>query len=71
MILDAQRDHGIDLSRSFMVGDKAIDAECGRNAGVRTILVPTGFEQREGRSEADWDARDIEEAADIILAHAV
>jgi D-glycero-D-manno-heptose 1,7-bisphosphate phosphatase len=71
MILNAQRDHGIDLSRSFMVGDKAIDAECGRNAGVRTILVPTGFEQREGRSKADWDARDIEEAADIILAHAL
>ena len=71
MILDAQRDHGIDLSRSFMVGDKAIDAECGRNAGVRTILVPTGFEKREGRSEADWDARDLTEAAEIILRHGV
>jgi D-glycero-D-manno-heptose 1,7-bisphosphate phosphatase len=71
MILDAQRDHGIDLTRSFMVGDKAIDAECGRNAGVRTILVPTGIEKRDGRSEADWEARDLTEAAEIILRHGV
>ena len=42
MIFEAQRDIGLDLGRSFFVGDKAIDVECGRNAGVRTILVQTG-----------------------------
>ncbi|HEV3147173.1 MAG TPA: HAD family hydrolase, partial [Chthoniobacterales bacterium] len=36
MILQAARDHYIDLARSFFIGDKEIDAECGRNAGVRT-----------------------------------
>ena len=71
MILEAQRDLGIDLGRSFMIGDKGIDAQCGRNAGVRTILVPTGFEKRSGRSEADWEARDLQEAAEIILRHGV
>ena len=54
-----------------MIGDKLIDAQCGRNAGVRTILVPTGMEKRDGRSEADWDARDLAEAAEIILSHGV
>ena len=43
MILEAQREHGIDLARSFFIGDKAIDIECGRNAGMRTILVKTGY----------------------------
>jgi D-glycero-D-manno-heptose 1,7-bisphosphate phosphatase len=72
MILEAQRDHAIDLTRSFMIGDKRIDAECGRNAGVRTILVQTGLEQRQGRSEAaDWEVRDLNEAAEIILRHGV
>ncbi len=44
MVFEAQRDHRLDLARSFFVGDKAIDAECGRNAGVRTIVVRTGVE---------------------------
>ena len=44
MILQAKRDHEIDLSRSFFIGDKEIDVECGRNAGVRTIRVQTGFQ---------------------------
>src|ERR1051326_9020113 len=28
MLLDAARDHDVDLSRSFLIGDKEIDAEC-------------------------------------------
>jgi D-glycero-D-manno-heptose 1,7-bisphosphate phosphatase len=71
MILDAQRDHRIDLARSFMIGDKLIDAQCGRNAGVRTILVPTGTEKRDGRSDADWEVANLTEAAEVILRHAV
>jgi D,D-heptose 1,7-bisphosphate phosphatase len=72
LISEAGREHGIDLSRSFMVGDKAIDAECGRNAGVRTILVQSGQEQHEPASgAADWIARNLGEAAEIILCHAV
>lgn len=39
MILDAARLHGIDLSQSWMVGDSPSDAEAGRAAGCRTILV--------------------------------
>src|ERR1041385_3566017 len=47
MVLEAARDHHLDLARSFFIGDKAIDVECGRNAGVRTILVRTGYGERE------------------------
>jgi D-glycero-D-manno-heptose 1,7-bisphosphate phosphatase len=43
MILAAARDHGLDLARSAMIGDKASDAEAARAAGVgRTALVGPG-----------------------------
>ena len=67
MIFEAQRDHRIDLRRSFMIGDKASDIGCGRNASVRTILVQTGSGASEGSCGADWIARDIAHATDIIL----
>ncbi|MFZ1220731.1 MAG: HAD family hydrolase [Chthoniobacterales bacterium] len=67
MIFEAQRDHRLDLRRSFLVGDKASDIACGRNAGVRTILVQTGYGAGEASSGADWIARDLTEAVEIIL----
>lgn len=42
LLLTAAHDLGIDLSRSWMIGDKPCDAEAGRAAGCRTVLVRTG-----------------------------
>ena len=67
MIFEAQRDHRLDLARSFVLGDKTSDIACGRNAGVRTILVRTGYGAREINCRADWIARDLAHAAEIIL----
>jgi D-glycero-D-manno-heptose 1,7-bisphosphate phosphatase len=67
MILQAKREHRIDLTRSFFIGDKEIDVECGRNAGVRTIRVQTGSDRDITGSAADWTARDLPAAAQIIL----
>ena len=68
MLLDAQRDFQIDLTRSFFIGDKAIDIECGRNAGLRTILVKTGYGAAEQeRAGANWVVEDLPAAAKIIL----
>jgi histidinol-phosphate phosphatase family protein len=67
MILQAKREHQIDLARSFFIGDKEIDVECGRNAGVRTIRVQTGFDRNTTSSAADWVAKDLPAAAQIIL----
>jgi D-glycero-D-manno-heptose 1,7-bisphosphate phosphatase len=69
MILQATQEHRIDLSRSFFIGDKEIDAECGRNAGVRTIRVQTGFQPDPTGSVADWVVSDFADAAKIILKH--
>lgn len=43
LILRAQKELGIDLARSYMVGDKLIDVEAGKSAGVRSVLVGTGY----------------------------
>jgi D-glycero-D-manno-heptose 1,7-bisphosphate phosphatase len=67
MIFEAQRDHRLDLARSYFIGDKASDIECGRNAGVRTILVQTGYGAHETNGQADWIARDLAQATEIIL----
>ncbi len=39
MLLEAAKDHNIDLSESFMVGDRISDVEAGKSAGCRTILI--------------------------------
>jgi D-glycero-D-manno-heptose 1,7-bisphosphate phosphatase len=67
MIVQAVREHQIDMGRSFFIGDKEIDAECGRNAGVRTIRVRTGFDRETSGSAADWVAEDLPAATQIIL----
>lgn len=43
MLLTAAHDHGIDLGKSWMIGDRVSDVEAGQRAGTRTVLlVPPG-----------------------------
>lgn len=42
MLLAAARDHGLDLTRSWMIGDKLCDVAAGAAAGCTTVLVRTG-----------------------------
>ncbi len=37
----------VDISRSFFIGDKTVDIECGKRAGLRSILVRTGHGEEE------------------------
>ncbi len=67
MVLEAHRDHGLDLARSWFVGDKAVDVQCGRNAGVRPILVLTGHGAGENPMGAEFVAKDFASAAAFIL----
>ena len=43
MVEKAVEEFDIDLSNSFFIGDSVTDIECGMNAGVKTILVKTGY----------------------------
>jgi D-glycero-D-manno-heptose 1,7-bisphosphate phosphatase len=42
-LLQAAREHGIDLPKSYMIGDKLADIEAGQRAGCKTLLVLTGY----------------------------
>jgi D-glycero-D-manno-heptose 1,7-bisphosphate phosphatase len=72
MLRRAAQDHDIDLSRSFMIGDKWVDVQAGRAAGTRTILLRTGYGATEERYprpgvHADFVANQLMEATAWIL----
>ena len=53
-LLDARDEFGVDLARSYMIGDKLIDLKCGWNAGVKKcLLVRTGYGAELERASAD------------------
>jgi D-glycero-D-manno-heptose 1,7-bisphosphate phosphatase len=71
MWLRAARDHGIDLARSYTVGDGERDVVAGKRAGTTAVLLaaerdkwplPVG-----GPYDPDFTARDLREAAVWIL----
>ncbi len=68
MVQEAARDLGIDLSRSWFIGDKAIDVQCGLAAGTRAVLVRTGHGAGEDANGAHFVAKDIASAAEFILS---
>ena len=70
MIESAAADFPIEFEGSWMIGDKKIDVETGRNAGVRSAMVMTGY----GRSHVgrldiapDVIAEDLLEAVRAML----
>jgi len=67
MVLDAAARHGVDLARSFLVGDRWRDIDCGAAAGVRTILIDRGYDERPPIHPPDFVAPSLAEAADWIL----
>lgn len=66
MVEEARRDFNIDLGRSWLMGDKASDIACGQAAGLRTILVATGYGQSEDCTP-DYRAGDLASAVDWIV----
>lgn len=45
MILEAKKKYNIDLTKSYLIGDSFTDMKCAENAGIRRILVLTGYGQ--------------------------
>ncbi len=59
-LFDARDEFGVDLARSYVVGDKTLDLECGWNAGVRqSLLVRTGYGTTTERDEPAAVARAV------------
>ena len=67
MVLEAAAAYDIDLARSYLIGDKSADIECGQRAGTRTILVMTGY-GAEQDCRAGYTAPNVAEAVEIVLS---
>lgn len=67
MLIRAADELGIDLSRSFMVGDRWRDIDCGHAAGCKTIFIDYGYSEPL-RREPHFRAGSLIEAAALILS---
>jgi D-glycero-D-manno-heptose 1,7-bisphosphate phosphatase len=68
MLLDAAAALRLDLARSWMIGDRWRDIDCGQRAGVRTVFLDFCYAEKL-HAAPDFTARSFAEAAGIILAH--
>lgn len=66
MLLTAARDFDIDLSFSFMVGDRWRDIEAGSRAGCKTVFIDYGYDEKQP-DIFDFRVGSLLEAAHIIL----
>lgn len=70
LLLRAAEAHGIDLRRSWLIGDILDDVEAGRRAGCRAILLDAGSEtewRREPLREPHFIAASLSDAATHIV----
>ena len=69
MIDEAVKKYNIDLSKSYMVGDSTMDLETARNAGVKSVLVDTGFAGNDGKYDrnCDIEADNLFDAVEKII----
>ena len=74
MVELAAREYPIDVSRSYVVGDKNSDIDLGKNCGMKTVLVLTGYGKAHGEKRRamgaeppDFVAANLARAVDWIL----
>jgi histidinol-phosphate phosphatase family protein len=69
LIERARIELSIDLKRSWFIGDSTVDIRTARNAGLKSILLQTGYGGRDGRYPdcPDHTASSLVEAVDIVL----
>jgi len=60
----AQKELGIKIEDSYMIGDNASDAEFGKNAGMKTVMVSKDSYRV---PRADYEAKNFSDAVDWIL----
>jgi len=66
MLLAGAEEFSVDLSKSFMVGDRWRDVSAGQGAGCKTLFIDYGYNEKQPE-QVDYSITSIKEAADIIL----
>lgn len=70
MVVQAAKDLNLDLGQSWFIGDTTTDLQTARNAGVKSILVRTGYAGKDAKYSAqpDYAFDTLGEAVDFIVA---
>ena len=70
MLLQAAKDLNIDLMQSWFIGDTTTDVQTARNAGVKAILVRTGYAGKDGKyaAQPDYSFDTLSDAVNFVLA---
>lgn len=69
LIEKAAKEHNFDPKMCFVIGDKALDIELGKNMGAKTFLVRTGYGlevEKQNLVKPDYTVDDLLQASDII-----
>lgn len=71
LIKKAVKDFNISLSDSFLIGDSTRDIKTAYNAGIKNILVRTGYAGKDKKFDvvSDFTAKNLLEAVSIICKH--
>jgi D-glycero-D-manno-heptose 1,7-bisphosphate phosphatase len=67
LLLDSSEEYDIDLSSSFMVGDRWRDIEAGKRAGCRSIWINRGYEERKPDPNDAVFVGSLKQAVDHIV----
>ena len=68
LLKDAALEFDLDLSSSYIIGDKYSDLKTGVNAGSKTVLVRTGYGDEEFKEMENWDFEPDFVADDLLQA---
>jgi histidinol-phosphate phosphatase family protein len=70
LVVRAAKELNIDLAESWFIGDTTTDVQTSRNAGVKPILVRTGYGGKDAKHPAkpDYSFDTLGEAIDFILS---
>ena len=66
MVLRAAKALDIDLTQSFLVGDRWRDVDCGHRAGCQTVFIDRNYSEAL-KQPPDWSVQSLGQAVEVIL----
>jgi len=66
LLIEAQRKYGVDLSRSFLIGDRWKDIDAGNAAGCKTVFIDYGYRERGPATKPSARVASLRDAVDWI-----
>lgn len=68
LLLRAEKEFNIDMKKSYMIGDRASDIMTGKKAGIKTILLESGYGTKRLEYDVvpDFILKDLREVIDIL-----